>query len=292
MSVDFPAPFSPTIACTSPRATRSSMSRLATTPGNRLVMPRSSTAYGTPPAGAVICAPRLRAGGPRPLLVPPVRGRDPPPEPGRRGPPGARRSTRRPRRMMSHAGFRRETATGRAAPNARAGPERGGGPGHVARARPRGVRCDADPLARTRVTSSRRRRNLDLAVDDLLAVVVDLGLDVVDEAAGGGQADALGLQVADDVLAALDLSLGEVVDERLDAVVDPLEHRRHDHGLQGRVVDGLVLVGVDTDRPLVRGGGRLEHTETGTAGDLEDDVGSGVVHALSHDLPLGRVAEA
>jgi hypothetical protein len=42
--VDLPAPFSPTIACTSPRRTFSSMSRLATTPGKRLVIPRSSTA--------------------------------------------------------------------------------------------------------------------------------------------------------------------------------------------------------------------------------------------------------
>src|SRR3954469_3860588 len=35
------------MACTSPRRTRSPMSRLATTPGNRLVMPRSSTANGS-----------------------------------------------------------------------------------------------------------------------------------------------------------------------------------------------------------------------------------------------------
>ena len=42
ISVDLPAPFSPTIAWISPRRTVSSMSRLATTPGNRLVMPRSS----------------------------------------------------------------------------------------------------------------------------------------------------------------------------------------------------------------------------------------------------------
>src|SRR3954471_19605779 len=50
MRVDFPAPFSPTMACTSPRPTRSSMSRLATTPGKRLVIPRSSTA-----SGATVC---------------------------------------------------------------------------------------------------------------------------------------------------------------------------------------------------------------------------------------------
>ena len=134
-------------------------------------------------------------------------------------------------------------------------------------------------------------RDLDLAVDDLLTVVVDLALDVVDEAAGGGQADAVGRQVVDDVRAALDAAVDEVVDVGLDGVVDPLEHRRHDHGLQGRVVDGVVLVGVDTDRALARGGSRLEHAEAGAAGRVVDDVGAGVVHALRDDLALGRVVE-
>src|SRR5688500_14087395 len=44
MSVDLPAPFSPTMACTWPRVTVMLTSLLATTPGNRLVMPLSSTA--------------------------------------------------------------------------------------------------------------------------------------------------------------------------------------------------------------------------------------------------------
>src|SRR4051812_23444340 len=44
------------MACTSPRRTRSSMSRLATTPGKRLVIPRSSTAYGEPSAGGPAAA--------------------------------------------------------------------------------------------------------------------------------------------------------------------------------------------------------------------------------------------
>ena len=43
-------------------APRSSMSRFATTPGNRLVMPRSSTAYGRPPAVAPAAAPSLLCG--------------------------------------------------------------------------------------------------------------------------------------------------------------------------------------------------------------------------------------
>src|SRR6476469_3425720 len=49
MRVDLPAPFSPHSACTSPRRTRRWMSSFATTPGNRLVIPTSSTAY-SPPA--------------------------------------------------------------------------------------------------------------------------------------------------------------------------------------------------------------------------------------------------
>src|SRR3954452_12102836 len=43
-SVDLPAPFSPSSACTSPADASKWTSSLATTPGNRLVIPRSSTA--------------------------------------------------------------------------------------------------------------------------------------------------------------------------------------------------------------------------------------------------------
>src|SRR3569833_4639267 len=58
------------MACTSPRRTRRAMSRLATTPGKRLVMPRSSTAYGAPapPCGASVVAigpPRCSPATPR-----------------------------------------------------------------------------------------------------------------------------------------------------------------------------------------------------------------------------------
>ncbi len=41
------------MACTVPRRTVISMSLLATTPGNRLVMPCSSTAGAVPPLGAL-----------------------------------------------------------------------------------------------------------------------------------------------------------------------------------------------------------------------------------------------
>ena len=46
MSVDLPAPFSPSRAWTSPTRRSKSTSSLATTPGKRLTMPRSSTASG------------------------------------------------------------------------------------------------------------------------------------------------------------------------------------------------------------------------------------------------------
>src|SRR5262245_11323386 len=44
MSVDLPAPFSPTMAWTAPTLTVSSMPSLATTPGNRFTIPCSSMA--------------------------------------------------------------------------------------------------------------------------------------------------------------------------------------------------------------------------------------------------------
>ncbi len=65
---------------------------------------------------------------------------------------------------------------------------------------------------------------------------------------------------------------GELVVEEIDDClvhcdIDPLEHRGQDVLLEGRVAHGLVLVGVDTDRPeeAVVGGlldGCLEQTET------------------------------
>src|SRR5215813_7948441 len=46
ISVDFPAPFSPSSACTSPRRKSKSMWSLASTPGNCFVIPRSSRTAG------------------------------------------------------------------------------------------------------------------------------------------------------------------------------------------------------------------------------------------------------
>src|SRR3712207_7789206 len=63
------------------------------------------------------------------------------------------------------------------------------------------------------------------SVDDLRLELLDVGQDVVDLTAAGGQADTLGGEVVDHVLAARDGALGEVGDEGLHRVVDPLEHR-------------------------------------------------------------------
>src|SRR5213592_3589494 len=46
ISVDFPAPFSPSRACTSPSRRSKSTWSSASTPGNRFVMPRSSRTAG------------------------------------------------------------------------------------------------------------------------------------------------------------------------------------------------------------------------------------------------------
>ena len=51
MSVDLPAPFSPSRAWTSPVRRSKLTSSLATMPGKRLTMPRISTVDGTPWAG-------------------------------------------------------------------------------------------------------------------------------------------------------------------------------------------------------------------------------------------------
>ena len=179
------------------------------------------------------------------------------PRPAEAAPDGARRTRRRARATC--------------APDPPSGRPEGAGP-HGARAR---VRCHG-------VVG-----NLDVAVDDLLPEVVDLVLDVVDEATGRGQADAVALEVVDDVGAALDVAVDELADEGLHRVVHALEHRGHDHGLQRRVVDRLVLVGVDTDRPRAGRGSGLEDTGAGTAGDLEDDVGTGLVHALRRGSARG-----
>src|SRR3954454_4416665 len=70
ISVDLPAPFSPSSACTSPRRRSKSTASFARTPGKRFVMPRSSRTGGSVVAansgdsreieGGRACEPALR----------------------------------------------------------------------------------------------------------------------------------------------------------------------------------------------------------------------------------------
>src|SRR5262249_29833661 len=55
-SVLLPAPFSPSSACTSPRAASKSTPSFATTPGNRFVIPRIATAGAAPGSPAPLAA--------------------------------------------------------------------------------------------------------------------------------------------------------------------------------------------------------------------------------------------
>ncbi len=71
ISVDLPAPFSPTMACTVPARTSMSMSWLAITPGKRFPMPRRRTAMVSVSAGVaglvsvvvMAHAPKVKAAG-------------------------------------------------------------------------------------------------------------------------------------------------------------------------------------------------------------------------------------
>src|SRR3954470_2443897 len=190
--------------------------------------------------------------------------------------------------MMSHPG----------APAGTRPPETGAPTGCGARRRARAsARTRRRSIVTTRTrrtgprTGSRGGRDRDLAVDDLLLVLVELVLDVVDEATARGQGDALGRQVVHDILAAGDVTVDVRADEGLDRVVHALEHRGHDHGLQRRVVDGLVLVGVDADRPAAGRRRRPEDARTRTARRVVDDVGTRVEHARGQDLGTRGVVE-
>src|SRR4051812_16694876 len=219
ISVDLPAPFSPTRACTVPRRTVTLTWSFAMTPGNRLPMSVRRTAM----SWASLVS----------LTNPPV-------------------------------------ADGAWA-----------GPGSNATASAPGPGSGRCLLA---------RRDLDGAVDDLLLVVVQLGLDVVDLATARGVVDAALLEVErhrPGQRVAVDDRLDEVVDRD----VDVLDHRGHDDRLQvGR--RRQVLVGVDADGQALGGLRGLEHTEAGAAGSVEDHVGAAVELALGSGLALARVVEA
>src|SRR5690606_5475085 len=197
ISVDLPAPFSPTIAWIVPRRTSMSMSWFAMTPGKVLPMPRRRTTTSPDPTGAV------------PAVVVLL--------------------------TMS--------------------PSMVGGPKDAAR--PHAIAWDrARCLSRARTRSL--RRNGDLAVDDLLLVLLELVGDVVDVAARGRVADAVDRQVVD-LRTGLGLAVGDALEEVVDGDVDVLEHRGQD-AVADRLVGGLGLVGVDADGPLALLAGRLEDT--------------------------------
>src|SRR5919199_1058350 len=73
-SVLFPAPFSPSRACTSPTAASKSTRSFASTPGNRFVIPRSATAVpvGTAVAEATVSVVALPLGATDDSLHEPV----------------------------------------------------------------------------------------------------------------------------------------------------------------------------------------------------------------------------
>src|SRR5919112_3106484 len=212
-------------------------SRLATTPGKRLVIPLSHTAGAAVwTSGAVVTE----------LLVAAA---------------GARRA--------GEAGVGRRTARGDATASPRTGV----------------------PSARTgpSCVGSRRGGHRDLAVDDLLLVGVDLGLDRVQLPTGRGVVDAAGLEVVD-LLAGLHAAVLHRLHEVEHRDVDPFDHRGEDD-VAHRGGRRLGLVGVHADRLGVRGLGRLEDAGAGATGGVVDDVGAGVEHALRGGLALGRVVE-
>src|SRR3954453_289003 len=235
------------------------MSLLATTPGKRLVMPSSAT------AASALGVPAGRSGAAAVMATTPRPG----PE---RSPggwfwwvwPGPCRCPGRPP----------EPGTDTARDDATAPP----GPCRPARG------------SISRSHGSRGGRDLDLARDDLLLVGVELRLDVVDLATGGGVVHAAGLEVVD-LVAGDVLALRARLQEVVDGDVDLLDHRGEDdvaHVRRGR----QGLVGVDTDRELDGGLGGREDAGAGATSGVVDDVGAALVETLGRSLALGRVVEA
>src|SRR5215210_1109103 len=216
------------MAWTWPRVTLMLTSLLATTPGNRLVMPVSSTAISVEPSDR--CADSV-------VVV----------------------------AEIAHA------------------PHKQPGPGRRYRVRP-------GPVNRSGVRVALLVGHRDLAADDLCLVVLELCLDVVDLPTGRGVADAVLLQVVDD-LTGLEGVLGDALDEVEDRHIDLLQHRGDDD-VADTLGSGLRLVGVDSDGHRVRGLGGLEDAATRTAGGLVDHVCATLEHALGSRLALGGVAEA
>src|SRR2546423_665125 len=186
MSVDLPAPFSPSSAWTSPRRTSNETSSFATTPGNSLRMPRISRTTSS----------TMRS----------VIGRR------RRGRAIQRPPSRKPF-LLDHRG------------------------------------------------------DLELAVDDLRLVAVhQLDPRRLDLRARLTDADAVVLQVEDDVLASFERALRGGQDGVVDADVRLLQRAGEDP------LGDAVFVRVDADAPLAEFRGLLECSIAAGAGDLEDHL--------------------
>src|SRR3954467_3164898 len=222
-----------------------SMSLLATTPGNRLVMPRSSTAAGGldalmahSPGGK-----GLRRGGQASATL--------------------ARQLRATRVELTHCY---------------------GSTGGLSR-----------PPRRARVPAGTVRSaglDLDGAVDDLLLRLVQLGLDVVDEATAGGEADtALGEGV--DLVAGQRLAVVDGLDEVVDADVDVLDHRGQDRVLVLGQARDVVLARVHADGPgALDAGDGLDRAVAGGAGRGVDHVDAVVELAGRGFLALVGAGEA
>src|SRR5690242_12271635 len=114
-----------------------------------------------------------------------------------------------------------------------------------------------------------RSGDLDLARDDLLLQLVHL----VDEVLRDGGVDlpdvhAAVLQVEEQVVAALELTLRDLLRRVEDAVVDALHARGED------ALGVVVLILVDADAPDPGRVGGLERAEAAAAGDLEEHLGT------------------
>src|SRR5689334_10199200 len=128
-----------------------------------------------------------------------------------------------------------------------------------------GAPCGAPSRDLIRSSALERRRNLDLAGDDLRLLGVHRG----DERGRHLLADladvlALALQVEDEVVTRAELALSGELVERADGRVDALHARRQD------VRAEVGLVGVDADAPDLGRLRSLQGAEAAAAGDLED----------------------
>src|SRR5215475_4226631 len=126
---------------------------------------------------------------------------------------------------------------------------------------------------------------------DRVAVLLQSRLDIVDLPARRGERNSIVGEVVA-VYAGPERPVGNGLDEVNDSQVDVLDLGRNDHAVE-RPSHRDVLVGVDTDgHRAVRARG-LEHADAGTAGNLKDHIGAGVVERAGgrpRRVGIGEVA--